>query len=56
MNRDESNFFTATLTGSRDIIFREGDESFGLANFGKPTYSQQLQLKGKGRSKSAHSD
>ena len=53
MNRDESSHFAATLTGNEDIIFREGDEDFGLPNFGKQTHAQ---LKGKGRTKSAHSN
>ena len=53
MNRDESSHFAATLTGNEDIIFREGDEDFGLPNFGKPTFAQN---KGKGTTKSAHSN
>ena len=47
MNRDESNQFAATLTGNDDIIFKKGDEDFGKANFGKPTYAES-------RSKSSH--
>ena len=49
MNRDESSHFAATLTGNEDIIFRVGDDEFGMPNFGKPTHAQ---LKGKGRAKS----
>ena len=49
MNRDESSHFAATFTGNDDIIFRTGEEEFGMANFGKPTYAQA-----KGRPRSAH--
>jgi hypothetical protein len=49
MNRDESTQFAATLTGNDDIIFRTGDEEFGIANFGKPTYAQS-----QGRPRSSH--
>jgi hypothetical protein len=53
MSMDESSHFAATLTGNEDIIFRVGDDEFGMPNFGKPTYAQ---TKGKGRAKSTHSN
>ena len=41
MNRDDGDYFLTSLAGNDAIIFNEGNEEFGMPNFGKPKWNER---------------